>query len=153
MRYLSHFLPYSWPWYLDPKSCPSAKILPFSLFSFPFLSFHLASRVTHRSSCASLFFLHRSGPPKSPEFQKRHQKAELAMSRTPHHSDRDPEYPEKASIHHEEENHGPFRSPPNDHNNKLPPEYIFKAALATILTMLLAAALVWRFYVPPPLVL
>ena len=73
------------------------------------------------------------------------------MSLSHGHYKEDPEYPEKAA-HQNEENHGPYSSPSSDHNS-LPLSYFFKAALATIIAMLLVAALVWRFYVPPPLVL
>ena len=63
----------------------------------------------------------------------------------------DPEYPEKPA-NQDGGDYGPFSSPSSDFNS-LPRDYFFEAALATIIVMLAVAALVWRFYVPPPLVL
>lgn len=62
-----------------------------------------------------------------------------------------PEYPKKPANQGGGD-YGAFSSPPSDYNS-LPREHFFKAALATIIVMLAVAALVWRLYVPPPLVL
>lgn len=67
------------------------------------------------------------------------------------HYEEDSKYPEKG-IHQDEEDYGPYSSPPSDCES-LPMTYFFKAALSTIIVMLIVAALVWRFYTPSPIVL
>lgn len=76
--------------------------------------------------------------------------AELVMSLIHGYNEKYSEYPGKF-IHRDEEDYGPYSSPPSNCES-LSMVYFFKAALSTIIVMLAVAALTWQFYTPPSIV-
>lgn len=136
-------------WRLNSRSCPSAT--PFSIF-LPSLAPVLACTSYYSSRSISTDQCQNSIPELSISATGTESPvAELAMSLSHGHYKEDSKHPEKASYQ-EGEISAPYSSPPSDCNS-IPLKYFFSAALTTIMAMLAVAALVWRFYTPPPLVL